>query len=109
MGDTLSGFLLVLAYALLPALGNLTGTALAENLRSPRWVIGAALHVPLLSAAGDFLKVDCEAPAAADVIVVLGGELNGERTRKGVELFKRADCKTSAPQSTGCQQTNSSV
>lgn len=37
-------FLLVLAYALLPATGNLIGAALAESLHSPRWVIGAALH-----------------------------------------------------------------
>lgn len=39
-----SGFLVVLGYALLPALGNLLGALLAESLRTPRWVIGAALH-----------------------------------------------------------------
>lgn len=40
----LTDFLLVLAYALLPATGNLIGAALAESLHSPRWVVGAALH-----------------------------------------------------------------
>lgn len=39
-----ANFLVVLTYALLPAIGNLIGAALAESLRSPRWVIGAALH-----------------------------------------------------------------
>lgn len=33
-----------MAYALLPALGNLAGAVIAENTRAPRWVIGAALH-----------------------------------------------------------------
>lgn len=50
-------------------------------------VIAAALHVPLLDAAGGFLKAGCQEPASADAIVVLGGELNGERTRKGAELY----------------------
>jgi zinc transporter, ZIP family len=35
---------LVLAIALLPVLGNLVGSLLAESLRTPRWLIGAALH-----------------------------------------------------------------
>ncbi|MEX2628967.1 MAG: peptidoglycan-binding protein [Tistlia sp.] len=39
-----SGFLLLLGYALLPAIGNLVGVALAEWVRTPRWAIGAALH-----------------------------------------------------------------
>lgn len=34
----------VTAYALLPAIGNLIGSLLAESLRTPRWVVGAALH-----------------------------------------------------------------
>jgi len=44
MEPLLADFLLVLTYALLPAIGNLIGAALAESLHSPRWVIGAALH-----------------------------------------------------------------
>lgn len=44
MGGSLTDFLLVLGYALLPAFGNLAGAALAEGLRSPKWVVGAALH-----------------------------------------------------------------
>jgi ZIP family zinc transporter len=34
----------VLLYALLPFVGNVIGVALAENLKAPRWVTGAALH-----------------------------------------------------------------
>ncbi|MDX1655520.1 MAG: hypothetical protein R3310_09960 [Candidatus Competibacteraceae bacterium] len=40
----MTDFLPLLAYALLPAIGNLIGATLAESLHSPRWVIGAALH-----------------------------------------------------------------
>lgn len=40
----MSTYLSVLAFALLPALGNLIGTAVAEFSRTPKWVIGAALH-----------------------------------------------------------------
>jgi len=36
--------LIFLIYALLPAFGNLAGALLAESVRPPRWVIGAALH-----------------------------------------------------------------
>jgi len=34
----------VLLYALLPFVGNVIGVALAESLKAPRWVTGAALH-----------------------------------------------------------------
>ena len=37
-------FLPILALALLPVVGNVIGTAIAELSRLPRWVIGAALH-----------------------------------------------------------------
>jgi uncharacterized SAM-binding protein YcdF (DUF218 family) len=47
-----------------------------------------ALHAPLLTAAGAYLKLGCEAPGKADTIIVLGGEMNGERTRKGAELYR---------------------
>ncbi|TLS52022.1 YdcF family protein [Paenibacillus antri] len=47
-----------------------------------------AMHVPLLSAAGGYLKLPCTAPPASDAIIVLGGEMNGERTRKGAELYR---------------------
>jgi ZIP family zinc transporter len=40
----LSTYLSVLALALLPALGNLTGSAIAELARTPSWIVGAALH-----------------------------------------------------------------
>jgi zinc transporter, ZIP family len=33
-----------LALALLPALGNFIGSAIAESTRAPQWVVGAALH-----------------------------------------------------------------
>lgn len=39
-----SAYLSVLALGLLPVLGNLLGTTAAELSRTPRWVIGAALH-----------------------------------------------------------------
>ncbi len=37
-------YLVVLAVALLPALGNAAGSLIAESTMVPRWVIGAALH-----------------------------------------------------------------
>jgi zinc transporter, ZIP family len=40
----MSAFLTVLAIALLPSGGNIIGSLLAESLRTPRWLIGAALH-----------------------------------------------------------------
>jgi zinc transporter, ZIP family len=40
----LTAYFSVLALALLPVLGNLIGTAIAELARMPRWVVGAALH-----------------------------------------------------------------
>jgi ZIP family zinc transporter len=40
----MSEYLTVLAIALLPAGGNFAGGLLAESLRVPTWVIGAALH-----------------------------------------------------------------
>jgi len=52
-------------------------------------VVLASFHAPLLTAAGDYLKIGCEAKAGSDAIVVLGGELNGERTRKGAELYRQ--------------------
>ncbi len=40
----MSDFLTVLAYAALPALGNLAGVVLAEAVRPPGWINGALLH-----------------------------------------------------------------
>lgn len=40
----MSDFFVLLCYALLPGLGNFTGGMLAESIRPPRWIIGAALH-----------------------------------------------------------------
>jgi ZIP family zinc transporter len=40
----MNDFLLVLVVSLLPASGNIIGGLLAESLRTPPWVIGAALH-----------------------------------------------------------------
>jgi zinc transporter, ZIP family len=44
MNDSISGLLGILATALLPASGNVIGGLLAESMRTPRWLIGAALH-----------------------------------------------------------------
>lgn len=43
---------------------------------------------PLLASAGGYL-VSAEGPAAADVIVVLGGDTNGVRARQGCELLQQ--------------------
>jgi len=40
----MSDFITVLALALLPVGGNLIGTFLAESVRTPQWIVGAALH-----------------------------------------------------------------
>lgn len=37
-------FVIVLFIALLPAVGNIIGSLIAESVHSPRWVIGASLH-----------------------------------------------------------------
>jgi hypothetical protein len=44
MNDSISGLLSILATALPPASGNVIGSLLAESMRTPRWLIGAALH-----------------------------------------------------------------
>ena len=46
------------------------------------------MHRPVLAMLAASLKLPCTLPAAADVIIVLGGEQNGERTRKGAELYR---------------------
>jgi ZIP family zinc transporter len=40
----MADFLIVLAIALLPAAGAGIGSAIAESMRTPEWVIGASLH-----------------------------------------------------------------
>lgn len=40
----MSGYWSVLALSLLPLLGNYLGAGIAELSRTPRWVVGAALH-----------------------------------------------------------------
>ena len=45
-------------------------------------------HRIVLTGAGAYLKLGCESPPASDVIIVLGGEGNGERTRKGAALYR---------------------
>jgi uncharacterized SAM-binding protein YcdF (DUF218 family) len=47
------------------------------------------LHRPILDGAGAYLKLSCPSPQPSDVIIVLGGEEKGERTLKGVELYKQ--------------------
>lgn len=37
-------FAILLACALLPAGGNFLGSVLAESVRTPKWIVGAALH-----------------------------------------------------------------
>lgn len=34
----------VIAFALLPVVGNLVGIVLAESIRTPKWLVGASLH-----------------------------------------------------------------
>lgn len=52
-------------------------------------VLLGVFHAPILTAAANYLKLGCAAPGQADAIVVLGGELEGARTRKGAELFRQ--------------------
>lgn len=40
----MNNFAIVLACALLPAGGTFIGSLLAENIRTPKWIVGAALH-----------------------------------------------------------------
>jgi uncharacterized SAM-binding protein YcdF (DUF218 family) len=47
----------------------------------------AVFHAAILDRAADYLKLGCEAPKKADAIIVLGGEIEGERTRKAAELY----------------------
>lgn len=42
----------VLALALLPPAGSLIGSLLAESVRTPRWIVGAALHAAAGAAIG---------------------------------------------------------
>ncbi len=43
----------------------------------------------LLQRAADYLIVDETMPSSTDAIIVLGGEVLGERTRKGAELYHK--------------------
>lgn len=52
-------------------------------------VLAAVFHRPILTAVAEELKVGCEDPARSEVMIVLGGELDGERTRKAAELYKQ--------------------
>lgn len=45
--------------------------------------------MPILTAAAAYLKLPCSISGASDVIIVLGGEIDGERTRKGAELYRQ--------------------
>lgn len=49
-------------------------------------VIGFIGKNPLLQAVADFLVVD-ETASKSEIIIVLGGEITGERTKKAVELY----------------------
>ncbi|WP_199624212.1 YdcF family protein [Paenibacillus alkalitolerans] len=55
-------------------------------------VIAAAaiFHRPILTQAGNYLKLDCTSlPEKADAVIVLGSDVGGERTRKAAELYKQ--------------------
>jgi uncharacterized SAM-binding protein YcdF (DUF218 family) len=50
--------------------------------------VGAVFHAAILDRAAGYLKLGCKAPPKkADAIIVLGGEIEGERTRKAAELY----------------------
>ncbi|WP_017756474.1 YdcF family protein [Calidifontibacillus oryziterrae] len=51
-------------------------------------VIGFIGKNPLLQAVADFLVAE-ETAKKSDVIIVLGGEITGERTKKAVELYNQ--------------------
>ncbi|WP_458411830.1 YdcF family protein [Schinkia sp. CFF1] len=49
-------------------------------------IVGFIVKNPLLQSMADFLIAD-ETVKKSDVIIVLGGEIKGERTKKAVELY----------------------
>lgn len=51
-------------------------------------IIGFIAKNPLLQSVADFLISD-ETMEKSDVIIVLGGEIKGERTKRAVELYKQ--------------------
>lgn len=51
-------------------------------------IIGFIAKNPLLQSVADFLISD-ETMKKSDVIIVLGGEIKGERTKRAVELYNR--------------------
>jgi hypothetical protein len=48
----MNDFVRVLAISLLPAVGNILGALVAESVRAPPWIIGAALHGAVDSESG---------------------------------------------------------
>lgn len=91
--SSLPGFLAVLGYALLPALGNLLGALLAESLRTPRWVIGAALHgaagIAIALASVDLMPRVLEAlPMWATVASFLAGAAFSLLLWRGVRVLR---------------------
>lgn len=51
-------------------------------------IVGFIVKNPLLQSMADFLIAD-ETVKKSDVIIVLGGEIKGERTKKAVELYNQ--------------------
>lgn len=51
-------------------------------------IIGFVVKSPLLQSVADFLITD-ETAVKSDAIIVLGGEIKGERTKRAVELYNQ--------------------
>lgn len=56
-------------------------------------IIGFIVKNPLLQTMADFLIAD-ETAEKSDAIIVLGGEIKGERTKKAVELYNQGLAET---------------
>ena len=87
----------VVGFSLLPALGILVGSLLAETIRTPSWAVGAALHatagiaialvsidvMPRLVAASPMWLIVCSFFAGACISLIIAGIFGSFRVRPG--------------------------
>lgn len=91
----MQAFFVVLAVSLLPAGGNIIGSFLAESLRTPPWIIGAALHaaagVAIAVVSVDLMpRILADTPAWLIVVAFLCGAAFSVLLAQGLKHWFRA-------------------
>lgn len=89
--------LTVLAFALLPVIGNVAGSLLAESVRTPKWVIGASLHAAAGIAIGVVsFQLMPRVIGTASVWLMVGGFLAGALVSLALAIMVRSRSQRAA-------------